>query len=139
MDELFPQQEPRQSPMRIAQAPELAAQVTGLATRLKLAEERYANLAKRNQLTEESLLQFEREFTAELRATLQQVTELRRKVAEIDQKVDAIQGELSGFVRKHEFATVERYLDLWQPMRFLTRDEAKRLIADAQKGGGKGA
>ena len=135
MEDLFPPQQARPG----LSSTDVTTQVTGIATRLKLAEERYGNLQKRNQLTEETLLQFERDLTAELRAALQQVVELRRKVSEIDQKVGAIQGELSGFVRKHEFAAVERYLDLWQPVRFVTRDEAKRIVQDALRGGGAGA
>lgn len=144
MDELFPPQSSPQaqqaSRSRVTQAgvaaaatADLARQLTGVATRLRLAEERYANLQKRNRLTEETLLEFERELSAELRATLQQVTDLRRRISDIDQKVNAIQGELGGFVRKHEFAVVERYLDLWQPVRFLSQDEAKRMIAQALK------
>jgi hypothetical protein len=142
MEELFPQtaSQPGQTRQAAAAAAsavtaDLNAQLTGVATRLKLMEERYGNLQKRNQLTEETLLSFEREMSTELRVTLQQVVELRRKIADIDQKVSAIQGEFAGFVRKHEFAVVERYLDLWQPVRFVTRDEARRIVQDIVKQG----
>jgi len=110
---------------------QMSGQITGIATRIKLSEERYGNLQKRNQLTEETLLELEREMTAEVRAALQQVAQLRRHVGEVSQKVDAIQGELVGFVKRHEFAVVERYMDLWQPMRFVTRDAALRIVEDA--------
>jgi hypothetical protein len=115
-------------------APQLqsvASQVTAMATRVKLAEERYANLSKRNQLTEASLLAFEREMKADLRAITRQSVELRRHLTDINAKVDAMLGELKGVVKKPELSVVERYVDLWQPMQFITREEAKRLIADA--------
>jgi hypothetical protein len=108
-------------------------QISGLATRVKLVEERYANLVKRNQITEESLLGFERDMKAELRAISSQTVTLRKHLQEIMGKLDGMQGELSAVVHKHEFQTVERYLDLWQPMQFITREEAKRLIADAME------
>ncbi len=141
MDELFPEHA-QEAPHTLAPTPvgapvvpfnlnQMSGQITGIATRIKLAEERYGNLQKRNQLTEETLLELEREMTAEARAALQQVAQLRRQVNEITQKVDAIQGEMSGFVKRHDFAVVERYLDLWQPVRFLTRDAAQRMIEDA--------
>ena len=109
----------------------LANQVTGLATRLKLAEERYANLSKRNQLTEESLMGFEKDIRLELKTFGKQLSDLRKKINEINSKLDSISGELGSVVRKQEFSVMEHYLDLWQPMQFITRDEAARLIRDA--------
>ncbi len=113
--------------------PAPGVQLTGIATRLKLAEERYANLSKRNHITEESLLSFEREMKSELRVLTRQVVDLRKRITEMDAKLDAMAGEVGSVVQKHEFITVARYLDLWQPMQFLTREEAKRLIDDARR------
>jgi predicted nucleic acid-binding Zn-ribbon protein len=134
MDEqLFPQQPALQkTPVSsLSAATPMATQITGLATRLKLVEERYTNLARRNQLTEGSLLGFERDSKTELRVLSKQLSDLRKRISEINSKLDAITGELGTVVRKHEFNTVERYIDLWQPMDFVSRDEARRLIADA--------
>ncbi len=119
-------------PMNSALMVPLSEQVTGLATRLKLAEERYTNLSKRNQLTESSLLGFERDIRAELKVLSKQLSDLRKKIGEINTKLDAVNGELGVVVRKHEFSVLERYLDMWQPLQFVTRDEAARLIRDAK-------
>jgi hypothetical protein len=127
-EQLFSQ---KQSPAQAMPAP--GVQLTGIATRLKLAEERYANLSKRNHITEESLLSFEREMKSELRVLTRQVVDLRKRITEMDAKLDAMAGEVGSVVQKHEFITVARYLDLWQPMQFLTREEAKRLIDDARR------
>jgi hypothetical protein len=133
MDEqLFPQQ-PVPPPARApppAIAP-MAGQITALATRLKLIEERYANLGKRNQLTEGGLLAFERDAKTELRVLTQQLMEMRKRINEINSKLDAISGELGSVVRKHEFTVLEKYMDLWQPMSFISRDEARRMLLDA--------
>lgn len=127
MDEqLFPvpaQQMPAAAP---------SASLTGIATRLKLAEERYANLAKRNELTEGSLLSFEKDIKTELRVLTKQTVELRKRLNEINTKMDAMLAELNVVVQKHEFTAAERYLDLWQPMEFITREEAKRLIKEGR-------
>ena len=137
MDEqLFPQQQPAPkadaAPQLTADIAGMNAQVTSIATRLKLAEERYANLTKRNQITEESLLGFERDIKAELRALTHQSVELRKHLQEVNTKIDAITAELASVVQKPEFTTLERYLDMWQPAQFITREQAKRLIRDAQ-------
>ena len=119
-------------PMNPALLVPMVEQVTGLATRLKLAEERYTNLSKRNQLTESSLLGFERDIRAELKALSKQLSDLRKKIGEINTKLDAVNGELGVVVRKHEFLVLEKYLDMWQPLQFVTREEAARLIRDSK-------
>jgi hypothetical protein len=135
-EELFAKNaSPHVSPMSQAILPSMSAQVTNIATRLKLIEDRYSNLAKRNQLTEGSLLAFEKDIKSELRALTRQTVELRKHVSEINSKVDMMVGELGNVVKKHEFAVVERYLDLWQPMNFVTREQAKRIIEDMKSEG----
>jgi hypothetical protein len=126
-EQLFPVK-----PAQAAPPPMPSASLTSIATRLKLAEERYANLAKRNELTESSLLSFEKEIKTELRVLTTQTVELRKRLNDINSKMDMILGELNTVVQKHELATAERYLELWQPMQFITREEAKRLIKEGK-------
>lgn len=114
-----------------SQDPHTVSQVASIAARIKIAEERYANLQRRNRLTEESLLSFEKDTRAQIRAIGHQVNDLRKKISEIGTRVDAMTGEMESIAKKHELAVVERYLDLWQPVQFVTREEAKRLIQDA--------
>jgi len=129
MDEqLFPQQPTKQH------VPAPTLEVTTLATRVKLSEERYTNLLKRNQLNESTLLEMEKEMRAELAALTHKTVELRKQITDVNEKVNMILGELASVVQKHEFATVERYLDLWQPMQWITKEEAKRMITELRGG-----
>lgn len=121
----------QKAPLPGVGALQLGNQITSIATRLKLVEERYANLAKRNQLTEGSLMSFEHEAKTELRVLTTQMMALRKRITEINAKLDAIGGEMGSVVRKHEFAVAERYLEMWQPMQFISREEARRMLDEA--------
>ena len=121
----------QKAPLPGVGASQLGNQITSIATRLKLVEERYAHLAKRNQLTEGSLMSFEHEAKTELRVLTTQMMALRKRITEINAKLDAIGGEMGSVVRKHEFAAAERYLEMWQPMQFISRDEARRMLDEA--------
>lgn len=105
--------------------------VNAAASRLSVIEERMANLRRKSQVTEQSLIEYEHETRADLKAFVQSVTDLARKVEEVKQRIDGIAGELNSVVRKPQFTVLERYMDLWQPMDFVTRDEAKLLIQEA--------
>lgn len=101
------------------------------ASRLAVLEERASNLRKKTQMTEQSLIEYEQGTRADLRALTERLTELARKVEEVHEKIEAMSGELSSVVKKNELHVLERYMDLWQPLSFVTRDEAKILIAEA--------
>ena len=109
----------------------LSDSVNETASRLAVLEERMSNMRKKMQLTEQSLIEHERDVRSDLKALSETVTELSRKVEGVKEQIDAMSGEISSVVRKPEFTVLERYLDLWQPMSFMTREEAKLLIKDA--------
>ena len=108
-------------------------QVTETASRLSVLEERAVNLQKKTQLTEQGLLEYERETRADLKAVTERLTELARKVEDVREKIDAMAGELGSVVKKHEFTVLERYMDMWEPLSFVTRTEAKMLLKDKSK------
>ncbi len=109
--------------------------VTNVASRLSVLEGRVMHLQRKTQVTEQGLIKYENETRADIRAFLQRLTELAHKVSEVREKLDAIAGELSSVVRRPEFAVLERYMDLWQPLDFITREEAERLISEARASG----
>ncbi|MBR9693227.1 hypothetical protein GOV07_04860 [Candidatus Woesearchaeota archaeon] len=108
-------------------------QVSETASRLSVLEERTVNLQKKTQLTEQGLLEYERDTRVDLKALTQRLTELARKVEDVREKIDAMAGELGTVVKKHEFTVLERYMDMWEPLQFVTRHEAKMLLQDAKK------
>ncbi len=119
----------------------VSKRVNAVADRLGVVEERLANLRRKEGLTEQSLLDFEREARSELRALTSRLTELSRAITELKEAVGAMRSELEGVVKKPDFLVLQHYLDLWEPVRFVTRDEARLLLeearARAEKGSGK--
>ncbi len=133
---LFPNRPPPPTPRRETPAAHAAAmgmqeRLNELGSRIAVLEERAANLRKNGRLTEQSLISYDQETRAGLKALNERLTELARKVEEVHEKIDAISAELSGVAKRHEITVLERYLDLWQPLSFVTRDEAKLLLQDA--------
>jgi len=111
-----------------ARPPQPSVELNALATKLRLVEERYKNIQKRTHLSEDALLGFERDTRAELDVLKTRITELRKVLVDMNAKVDGMVAELSSVVQQHEFKAVEKYLDLWQPMRWVTVEEAKRMV-----------
>lgn len=100
------------------------------AARLKILEERYTNLSRREQLAEQNLLSFERELTAEMKVMQQRLTETRRHVTEVRERLEILQGQAANSASKHDLRILEAYLNIIQPLQFVTRVEAKKLLED---------
>lgn len=134
--ELFSRQEHANKPLskvgaHVSGLSHLTEQVNETASRLTVLEERMTNLRKKGQLMEQNLLEYERDARTDLKALTERVTELARKVQDVKETIDAMAAELGTAVKKHEFQVLERYMDLWQPLAFVTREEAKLLIREA--------
>ena len=103
-------------------------QLNEIATKLKLLEERYGVLRKKSQLSEQNLVELDKEQFSELRIVQERVTDLKRQVKTVLEQVSALSDEMQGFVKKEEFVPLQRYVELWQPIDFVTRKEVNSFL-----------
>lgn len=104
--------------------------VTDVAARLKVLEERYANLSRREQLSEQNMMRFEKDVRSDLRALQERLLETRRHISDVREKLETMQGQVAKAADKQELRVLEAYLNMIQPMQFVTRAEAKKLLED---------
>ncbi len=104
--------------------------VTDVAARLKVLEERYANLSRREQLSEQTMMRFEKELRSDLRALQERLLETRKHVSDVREKLETMKGQVAKAADKHELRVIEAYLNMIQPMQFVTRAEAKKILED---------
>jgi hypothetical protein len=97
-----------------------------VAARLKILEERYANLSRREQITEQNLIAFEKDMRADIKAVQERLIETRRHVAEVKEHLDTLKGQVADSADKNELRVLEAYLNMIQPMQFVTRAELKK-------------
>lgn len=99
--------------------------------RLRQLEERYSNLERRGQVTEENMLGSDRKIKSEIKLLGSEVSELKAQVNELGEKVRAVVRELQGFARTEDVDVIRKYLNLLEPLGFATRTEVERIVKDA--------
>ncbi|MBD3209718.1 hypothetical protein GF367_04880 [Candidatus Woesearchaeota archaeon] len=109
----------------------LSRQVSDLLSRLRLLEERYANLRREHQTTSQNMIENHQNLSKQLRKLNDTVVELKRGLHDVKEQVGTMSGELADAATSHDLKALERYLDLWQPLSFLTRKQAQKLIQEA--------
>ncbi len=105
----------------------LADSIRDIGARLRILEDRYTNLRKKTQLTDQSLLESQKSLSRDLRALTEDVMDVKRGLADLNDKIALLLGELGGAAKKADLIAVERYLDFWEPMEFVTRQRQETL------------
>src|SRR3989339_1818007 len=70
-----------------AEIEQVASIVTDLDRRLRILEERYSNIRKKLQLTDQNILESERGFVKELRTVNEDTLKLRKQVNDYSEKI----------------------------------------------------
>jgi len=106
----------------------LNLQFNSLATRLKILEERYSTSRKKFEVTEQNIIESDRSHEEELRLLSDNILDVKRSMKDLVEKVSLLSDEIKGFVDKNEFTVLERYVEFWNPLDFVTRKEINDFL-----------
>jgi hypothetical protein len=108
--------------------PAPSKEVSELMGRLRLLEERYSGLRKKSQFTEQNMIKDLKELFDEIRVMQDTMMELKSELSELNEKMGKLTREVKSSVRKEELNVLVKYLDFWEPMNFLTYEQAQDLL-----------
>lgn len=109
---------------------EVAEEVTDMSRRLRTLEERYSNLQSKTQLTEQNMISRDRHLTTEIKTLNSEVNEIKKEIHEIKERILSIINELKATSKKEEVKILEKYINMWEPVNFVTRNEVKDIIKE---------
>ena len=107
-----------------------ARAMTDLQRRLRVLEERYNTLRRKGQLLDENYLDTEKELREDLSSIDHEITELHRMLADIDDKLDRFLEQVKKAASREDVLVIKKYLELWNPVQYLTQEEARRLLEE---------
>jgi hypothetical protein len=111
----------------------ISKNVNSIAANLRIIEERYATLRNKSQLSEQSMIGLEKDLRGDIKLLTEDLVDLKRELKDIKDKLRLMSAEMKNLVSKDDFKVTERYVDMWQPMNFVTRNELNKLIEDRLK------
>ena len=98
--------------------------------RLKMLEEKYTNLRSRSQVTEQNMLQKNRNFFTEIKTLNLELTEVKKEINELKDKIMIIIKELESFAKRENVDILRKYIDLWNPVNFVTRNDVEAIVEE---------
>jgi len=102
-----------------------------LGRRLRVIEERFVNLRRKTQLTEQNMLSSNKRFSTEIKTLNAEINDIKSSLNDITYKLSMVLGELKKMASKNDLKVLDKYLDYWEPLNFLRRDEAEALVKEA--------
>lgn len=109
---------------------ELAAEVNSLSRRMRMLEERYTNLRKKTQVSDQNMLNIQRELRAAIKTMSVDMLEIKREMHDLREKMKLIVRELRETAKQEEVLVLKKYIDLWEPLKFATLNDVKKMIEE---------
>ena len=106
----------------------ISSEINSLSRRLRLLEESSANLRRFFQVTEENTITRNKHYSAELKTINSDISEIRKEMQEIREKLSLVIKELQTVARKEEVKVLEKYINLWNPVKFVSQNEIEGII-----------
>jgi chromosome segregation ATPase len=128
------------APMERRLPPELEAlekkvseTVLDIAARVKLLEQKTDNLRGHLELIDSSLIEKHKSVISEIRDVEDGMRSLRADIDALKDVTERIATRMEALASKEEVKVLERYVELWQPLQFVTRAEVKTMVQSILK------
>jgi hypothetical protein len=124
---LFQKSAPAASP---ALPPEVLTQLRDESRRLRMLEERFVSLRKSLQVNQQDGLSKHKKSTIEIRNITKEIDALKKDFNSLQDKITLVVTEMQQLARKDDVVTLQKYINLWEPIHFVTRNEVQRVVEE---------
>lgn len=118
-------------PQMTRKTPEMDAimkNLSEIASNIRILEDKYANLRKKIQLTDQTFLEMQKNLFKEKKLLTEELTESKMKLQELNDDLATMKSELKDTVKINDLKVLDRYLDLWEPLQYVTRKEVEDAL-----------
>lgn len=104
-----------------------------ISRRLKVIEESVSNLRKKILMNEQNDLSRYKKILLEEKTTLIELKELKKEFESMKIIITEVISELKNSARKTDLDVLKRYIDMWNPINFVTENTVEKLIDEKLK------
>ncbi len=109
------------------------SQLNSLSARVRISEERYVELRKKMLVIEQNMLSNHKRAITELKTLNSEITEMKRTIDLIEDRIITVIKELKLSAKKEEVQVLKRYIDLWNPVQFVSVQHVEKMIDEKLK------
>jgi len=107
-----------------------SADMSQFTRKLRINEERVMNVRRKVQMIEHNMLLSQKKVIGEIKFINQEIAEIKRTCNDLKSHIQQLSHEVEQNARKEDIQVLERYINMWEPVNFVTRKEVERIIEE---------
>lgn len=104
--------------------------ISNVSRRLRTLEEGFTNLRRALQVTDQNMLGKHKVFATEIRTISSDISDIKSNINELKEKILEMVNELEETAKKEEVKVLEKYINFWNPVKFVTQNEVDAIVRD---------
>lgn len=109
---------------------EVKEDFSAVTRRLKLIEEQMTDLRRKFQVTEHNELVNNKKYNTEFKTINSEMSELRITINKLQDKIVLMIKEFELLAKKEDLDVLKKYIEMWEPVTFVTRHEVENIVDD---------
>lgn len=105
-----------------------AKELNSISRKMRINEERVVALRKKLQVIEHNMLAYQKKFLSEIKFINTEISDMKRDFDDLKQKLLGFGRELQESAKREDFQVLEKYINMWEPVNFVTRKEVEKII-----------
>lgn len=114
---------------------ELKTEMIGIDRRLKVLEEGLTNIRRRFEVVEQNMLSKNKHLSTEIKTINLEANELKKEIMEMKDRMLMMIKELQECAKKEEVKVLEKYINMWNPVNFVTKNDVSDIVGEELKKG----
>ncbi len=110
--------------------PQDTRQISDLNRRVRMTEESLSNLRKKVELENENRLKDSKKTSQDISNFFGEMDELKRSISVLKNDFSKMIREIQQLAKQEDVKVLQKYIDLWRPINFVTQDEIQDIVAD---------
>lgn len=108
-----------------------------LNNRLRILESKESLLNERLLVTSKNVIEEYKKVSKEIKAVDEELKEVKKDLENIKNIMRHMSEEMGSFAKREKVDVLEKYINLWNPMKFVTEAEVRNIIREMlrEKGG----
>jgi len=110
-----------------------ADDIANLSRRLRILEESFTNMRRALQVTEQNMLGKNKLFSTDIRTLASDLSDIKKDIADVKEKIIDLVKELQEAAKKEDVKVLEKYINYWNPVKFVTQNEVEDIVKEIIK------
>lgn len=107
--------------------------IMDIGARIRVLENKYNTVNEHMLMINQNMIHEYKEMMSETKAIDEEIKILKQDIFNIKETVKKMFKETEIFARKEDIKVLEKYINLWNPIKFITEEEVDKIIEEKLK------